>query len=106
MRGGAALGTRVSGAVSQPLGLGQGLELLERVVLDLADPLARDVEGTANLPQRARPQAGVDVTFADGMVRSGNRAVPLADAAGEGGLSAEDAIDYEAPDLIAERGVK
>jgi xanthine dehydrogenase YagR molybdenum-binding subunit len=35
-----------------------------------------------------------DVTFADGMVRSGNRAVPLADAAGEGGLSAEDAIEY------------
>jgi xanthine dehydrogenase YagR molybdenum-binding subunit len=35
-----------------------------------------------------------DVTFADGMVRSGNHAVPLAEAAREGGLSAEDAIEY------------
>jgi xanthine dehydrogenase YagR molybdenum-binding subunit len=35
-----------------------------------------------------------DVTFADGMVRSGDNAVPLAQAAGEGGLSAEDAIEY------------
>jgi xanthine dehydrogenase YagR molybdenum-binding subunit len=35
-----------------------------------------------------------DVTFADGMVRSGNHAVPLAAAAGEGGLSAEDSIEY------------
>jgi len=34
------------------------------------------------------------VTFADGMVRSGNLVVPLAEAAGEGGLSAEDAIEY------------
>src|SRR5580692_3657663 len=35
-----------------------------------------------------------DVTFADGMVRSGNLVVPLAEAAGEGGLSAEDSIEY------------
>jgi xanthine dehydrogenase YagR molybdenum-binding subunit len=35
-----------------------------------------------------------DVTFADGMVRAGNLVVPLAEAAGEGGLSAEDAIEY------------
>jgi xanthine dehydrogenase YagR molybdenum-binding subunit len=35
-----------------------------------------------------------EVTFADGMVRSGNHAVSLAEAAGEGGLSAEDAIEY------------
>ncbi len=35
-----------------------------------------------------------DVAFADGMVRSGNHAVPLGEAAGEGGLTAEDAIEY------------
>ncbi len=35
-----------------------------------------------------------DVAFADGFVRSGNRSVRLAEAAGEGGLSAEDAIEY------------
>ncbi|MGG5818550.1 aldehyde oxidoreductase molybdenum-binding subunit PaoC [Falsiroseomonas sp. HW251] len=35
-----------------------------------------------------------EAEFADGQVRSGNRAVPLAQAAGEGGLSAEDAIEY------------
>src|SRR3954464_13617112 len=32
------------GGVAQPLRFGQRLELLERVVLDLADALARDVE--------------------------------------------------------------
>jgi xanthine dehydrogenase YagR molybdenum-binding subunit len=35
-----------------------------------------------------------DGTFADGMVRAGNLVVPLAEAAGEGGLSAEDSIEY------------
>jgi xanthine dehydrogenase YagR molybdenum-binding subunit len=35
-----------------------------------------------------------DATFADGMVRSGNRGVPLADAAGERGLEAEDKIEF------------
>jgi xanthine dehydrogenase YagR molybdenum-binding subunit len=35
-----------------------------------------------------------EVSFADGEVRAGNRAVPLAQAAGEGGLSAEDGIEY------------
>jgi xanthine dehydrogenase YagR molybdenum-binding subunit len=35
-----------------------------------------------------------DVTFADGHVRSGNRSVPLAEAAGERGLAAEDAIEF------------
>jgi xanthine dehydrogenase YagR molybdenum-binding subunit len=35
-----------------------------------------------------------DVTFADGQVRSGNRSVPLAEAAGERGLVAEDAIEF------------
>ena len=36
--------------------------------------------------------AGVE--FADGEVRSGDRRVPLAEAAGEGGLLAEDAIEF------------
>jgi xanthine dehydrogenase YagR molybdenum-binding subunit len=35
-----------------------------------------------------------EAEFADGFVRSGNRSVPLADAAGERGLAAEDAIEY------------
>jgi xanthine dehydrogenase YagR molybdenum-binding subunit len=35
-----------------------------------------------------------DVIFSDGLVRAGNLVVPLAEAAGEGGLSAEDAIEY------------
>src|SRR3954451_16038683 len=40
--------------VPQLLGLGEALELLERLVLDLADALARDVERPADLVQRAR----------------------------------------------------
>jgi len=35
-----------------------------------------------------------DVEFADGTVRSGNRSVSLAEAAGAAGMSAEDAIEY------------
>ncbi|MDB5648624.1 MAG: xanthine dehydrogenase family protein molybdopterin-binding subunit [Hyphomicrobiales bacterium] len=35
-----------------------------------------------------------DVLFADGQVRSGNRALSLAEAAGDPGLSAEDGIEY------------
>ena len=35
-----------------------------------------------------------DAVFADGQVRSGNRSVPLAQAAGESGLVAEDAIEF------------
>ncbi len=35
-----------------------------------------------------------EVEFADGEARAGNRSVPLAQAAGESGLSAEDEIDY------------
>lgn len=38
--------------------------------------------------------AGNDVVFADGMVRSGEREVPLAEVAGTEGLSAEDFIEY------------
>src|SRR5256885_322500 len=35
-----------------------------------------------------------EAVFADGEVRSGNRSVPLAQAAGDGALSAEDGIEY------------
>jgi xanthine dehydrogenase YagR molybdenum-binding subunit len=35
-----------------------------------------------------------DTVFADGLVRSGNRSVPLAEAAGERGMVGEDAIEY------------
>ncbi|HUD89743.1 MAG TPA: aldehyde oxidoreductase molybdenum-binding subunit PaoC [Xanthobacteraceae bacterium] len=35
-----------------------------------------------------------DAMFTEGCVRSGNRSVPLAEAAGERGLTAEDAIEY------------
>lgn len=35
-----------------------------------------------------------DAVFADGQVRSGNRSAPLAQAADDGGLMAEDAIEY------------
>src|SRR6185295_14520816 len=41
----------------QALSLGQRLELLERVVLDLADALARHAEGSADLLERARLRA-------------------------------------------------
>src|SRR3954471_17775806 len=44
----------VLGDVPELLGLGEALELLERLVLDLADALARHVEGAADLVQRAR----------------------------------------------------
>jgi len=43
-----------SDAVLQALGLRKRLELLERVVLDLADALARHAEGPADLLERAR----------------------------------------------------
>src|SRR6185312_12961031 len=49
-----ASGASVSDAVFEPLRLRQRLELLQRVVLDLADPLAGDAERTADLLQRAR----------------------------------------------------
>jgi xanthine dehydrogenase YagR molybdenum-binding subunit len=38
--------------------------------------------------------ASANVEFTDGMVRAGDRAVPLAEAAGPNGLVAEDAIEY------------
>src|SRR5918994_4309368 len=47
-----------SARVAEALRLGQRLELLERVVLDLADALARDVERAADLLQGERARAG------------------------------------------------
>src|SRR5690242_6750206 len=43
-----------SGDVAKLLGLGQRLQLLERLVLDLADALAGDVERPPDLVERAR----------------------------------------------------
>src|SRR5215218_3543049 len=40
--------------IAKLLRLGEALELLERLVLDLADPLARDVERPPDLVERAR----------------------------------------------------
>src|SRR4051812_18311842 len=44
------------------LGLREGLQLLQRLVLDLADPLAGDVEGPADLVQGPRMLAAEPVT--------------------------------------------
>src|SRR6201994_5100944 len=46
-----------SGYVAKLLRLGQALKLLQRLVLDLADPLARDVERAPDLIERARALA-------------------------------------------------
>lgn len=43
---------------------------------------------------RKAGMTGTDVAFADGMVRSGEREVPLAELAGTEGLAAEDTMEY------------
>src|SRR3954470_3131837 len=40
--------------IAELLGFGEALQLLQRLVLDLSDPLARDVERAAHLVERAR----------------------------------------------------
>ena len=50
-----------SGDVAQLLRLGERLQLLQRLVLDLADPLAGDVERAADLVERARVLAAEPV---------------------------------------------
>src|SRR4051795_9961655 len=52
---------RRSGDVAELLGLRERLQLLQRLVLDLADPLARDVEGPPDLVQRPRMLAAEPV---------------------------------------------
>src|SRR6187200_33794 len=51
-----------SGDVAELLGLREGLQLLERLVLDLADALARHVERAADLVERAGMLAAEAVT--------------------------------------------
>src|SRR4051794_31600139 len=49
--------TPLADGVFQRLRFRQVLELLQRVVLDLPDPFARDAEGTADLLERLRRPA-------------------------------------------------
>lgn len=87
---------------------------LDRVVVKLADTRYPDAFGGGGQAGAATATAGVyaacvklrdavatvlgfnsgDVAFADGEVRSGNRRVPLADAAKAGPITAEDRIEY------------
>src|SRR4051794_41940708 len=46
-----------SGGIAEALGLGKRFQLLQRVVLDLPDPLARHVERAADLLERVRARA-------------------------------------------------
>src|SRR5207302_2598026 len=50
-----------SGDVAELLSLGERLQLLERLILDLPDPLARDVEGPPDLVKRPRVLAAKSV---------------------------------------------
>ena len=76
--------------VAQPLRLGQRLELLQRVVLDLPDPLARHVERPAHLLQRVRALAGEAEAHLDHLAlalgQRGQRAAQVLPAQVLGGL--------------------
>src|SRR3954470_21294127 len=50
----AALRRKALGDIAELLSLREGLQLLQRLVLDLADALARDVERPPDLVERAR----------------------------------------------------
>ena len=73
--------------VPQPLRLGQRLELLQRVVLDLADPLAGDVERATDLLERVRA-ARRSARTASRSPRARARAERPARAAGSRGAGA------------------
>src|SRR6266404_6203261 len=60
-----AIPTPLDDRVAERLRLGQVLELLQRVVLDLANPLARDAERTTDLLERARLAAEQPVAELD-----------------------------------------
>ena len=87
---------------------------LERVVAKLGDSSFPETPGSGGQQGAPSVTAGVyaactklreavahrlgfnsaDVTFADGEVRSGNRAVPLGQAAGAGDITVEDSMEY------------
>src|SRR6476659_1962258 len=78
----------VSDAVSESLRLRERLELLERVVLDLANTLARDSERLPDLLERARLRAVEPVPQLDDppltLGESGERQLDVLSPQGEG----------------------
>src|SRR4029079_14171429 len=88
--------------------MGQCLEPLERVVLDLADPLARDAEGAADLLERARRLAEKPVAQLDHLaVALGERAESRLDvlAAERERRRVERRLRLVVGNEVAERGV-
>src|SRR5437867_8465022 len=61
-RGSVVLRAAALGYFAQLLGFSEALEFLQRLVLDLPDPLARHVERAADLVERARVLAAEAVT--------------------------------------------
>ena len=102
------LGRRVLDAVAERLRLGQRLEPLQRVVLDLADPLARDAERAADLLERARrlaeePEAQLDHLALALGERAESRLDVLAPERERRGV--ERRLGLVVGDEVAERGV-
>jgi hypothetical protein len=60
----------------------------------LREVARRGNDGHAQVRCNAHRFEAADAVFADGQVRWGDRYAPLVQAAGEGGLTAEDAIEY------------